>query len=53
MSGKTQHQMDELADLMADGCGSIREAADRMGIGKSRVDRLWQRVRAKLGEQAR
>lgn len=49
---KTEQQMDELAEIMAEGCGTIRDAAQMMGVGKSRVDRLWQRIRAGLGEQA-
>lgn len=49
---KTAVQMDQLADLMADGCPTIRDAAAIMELGKSRVDRLWQRIRAQLGWQA-
>lgn len=49
----TRRQMDRLADLMADGCPSIVEAAYRMRIPQSTADRAWQLVRRELGKQAR
>ena len=48
----TLRQMDWLADLMADGCPTIVEAAYRMRITQTAADRMWQRVRRGLGSQA-
>ena len=50
---KALRQMDKLAELMADGCPSIIEAAYRMRVTQSWADRLWQRIRRQLGSQAR
>ena len=50
---KTLRQMDRLADLMAEGCPSITEAARQMRLTQSRADQLWQRIRRQLGSQAK
>jgi hypothetical protein len=52
-TGATRQLMDDLADLMAEGCPSISEAARRLGLGQSHADQLWQRIRKALGPQAR
>ena len=49
---RTLARMDELADLMADGCPTISEAARRMGMRQPRVHELWQRICKGLGPQA-
>ncbi|MFG6284753.1 hypothetical protein [Sphingomonas sp. S6] len=48
----TLRQMDRLADLMADGCPSITEAAYRMRTTQQTADRCWQLIRRELGRQA-
>ncbi|MEE8610118.1 MAG: hypothetical protein V3V60_08525 [Sphingomonas aquatilis] len=48
----TLRQMDRLADLMADGCPSITEAAYRMRTTQQTADRCWQLIRRGLGKQA-
>jgi DNA-binding MarR family transcriptional regulator len=50
---KAQGQIAVLAELMAEGCASITDAAREMGVTRSWADQLWQRIRADLGEQAR
>lgn len=42
-------QRDALADLMADGCPSISEAARRMSLTQSRTDQHWQAIKRDLG----
>jgi hypothetical protein len=52
ISAKSRAEMDTLADLMAEGCPSIAEAARRLGTSQTRTDQHWQRIRRDLGEQA-
>lgn len=52
ITAATRRQMDKLAQLMADGCPSIVEAAYRMRLAQSSADRLWQLIRRGLGPQA-
>lgn len=46
-------KQDELAELMASGCPSVAEAARRMVISQSYADQMWQRIKRRLGNQAR
>ena len=48
----TVRHMDRMADLMADGCPSVTEAAYRMKLTQTEADRVWQRIRRSLGKQA-
>jgi hypothetical protein len=45
-------QKTDIAQMMADGCPSIRQAGERLGINRSQADRLWKRICADLGWQA-
>lgn len=49
----TARRMDALAQVMADGCPTLGEAAGRLGLDRTTVGRLWKRIREGLGEQAR
>lgn len=51
-SAKAGAARDALADLMADGCPTIAEAARRLGMSQTIADRHWQTLRRDLGEQA-
>ncbi|MFH8652302.1 hypothetical protein ACH37Y_06255 [Sphingomonas paucimobilis] len=46
-------RMDKLADIMADGCPSLTDAAYRMRMPVQQVERLWKLIRQGLGAQAR
>ncbi len=50
---KAQGQIAVLAELMAEGCASITDAAREMAVTRSWADQLWRRIRADLGDQAR
>lgn len=45
---KSRAARDALAELMADGCPSISEAARRLDIKQSRADQHWQAIRSEL-----
>jgi len=40
---------DDLAELMAEGCPSVSEAARRMGVSQKRADLYWQAIKDGLG----
>lgn len=42
----------DLAELMAEGCPTVREAARRMRLSNKRADIHWQAIRRGLGPQA-
>lgn len=42
----------DLAELMAEGCPSVREAARQLRMSFKRADIHWQAIRRGLGEQA-
>ena len=42
----------DLAELMAEGCPSISQAARTLKITQSRCDQHWQAIRRELGPQA-
>lgn len=46
-------RMDKLADLMADGCPTLTDAAYRRRMPVQLVERLWKLIRQGLGDQAR
>lgn len=52
-SEKSHRDKSEIADLIAEGCPSIRQAGETIGIGRSQADRLWKRICRDLGWQAR
>lgn len=45
-------QAAQLAELMAEGCASIAEAARRLDVSQQWADKLWQRIKRELGPQA-
>ena len=52
MNPRPSPKMDELADLLAEGL-TVRQAADRIGITYDYANAMFQRMRARIGEQAR
>jgi tRNA C32,U32 (ribose-2'-O)-methylase TrmJ len=42
---------DELAELVAEGA-NLTKAAEAMGLSRTRVDQIWNSIRARLGPQA-
>lgn len=49
---KARLKMNAVADAFADGCETIPAVAERTGLPKRTVDRLWKQIRDGLGEQA-
>lgn len=52
VSDPVQQARTDLAELMANGCPSISQAARTLKITQSRADQHWQAIRRGLGEQA-
>lgn len=48
----TRQARTDLAELMANGCPSISQAARTLRMTQSRCDQHWQAIRRGLGEQA-
>jgi hypothetical protein len=51
VSAETRKRMDQLAERVADG-SSIAAAGRAIGLSQTMADKLWQRIRRDIGEQA-
>lgn len=46
-------RMGQLADWMAENGGTVAEAARSLGWERGNTQKVWSRIRARLGDQAR